>query len=231
MNYQDYIDGTKKLIDESQKETGPYKIQVSGKEFVVLPNVFSPKYFGDSEFFFDVLPVRKDDFFLEIGPGTGLLSIAAAYKGAGKVVAVDINPDAVKNTQENIKLHNMEDKVEVRQGDVYGPIREDEKFDIIFWNLPFGLLPEDAQINVLEKAAFDPGYKVTSRYVLEAKEHLKPGGRLLAGFSTTLGKMDILKEIAEKGGYRIEVLGSVDSKEVYPVKFELLELVPKNKVN
>lgn len=223
--YEDYIAGSQQLLNESQKEASPYKILISEKEFVVFPNVFSPKYFGDSEFFLRTIPVKEGDDFLEIGPGTGIISIFAAYQGAHKVLAIDINPDAVKNTEENIKLHGMSDRVEVRLGSVYDPIKESEKFDIIFWNLPFGLIPEDSKISDLQKALFDPGYVATKRFILEAKNHLKLDGRLFAGFSTTLGKMSMLEDIAHEAGYKVKVLDSIDSKETHPVKFELLELL------
>jgi len=57
---------------------------------------------NDTELFANNLPVVDGEEMLEIGPGTGVISITAAYKGAKKVVAIDINPDAVRNTQANI---------------------------------------------------------------------------------------------------------------------------------
>ena len=62
--YKDYLDGTKQVLEESQQEKEPYLTTVSGKEFVVNPNVFSPKYFNDTELFADNLPVKKDEEML-----------------------------------------------------------------------------------------------------------------------------------------------------------------------
>ncbi len=65
--------------------------------------IFFPKYFNDTEIFAQNLPVKKNDEMLEIGSGTGVISIFAGIKGAKRVLAIDINPDALKNTEENIK--------------------------------------------------------------------------------------------------------------------------------
>src|SRR5687768_3552272 len=106
LSYQDYIEGTGKVLQKSKNETNPYHVAVLGREFIVYPNVFSPKYFRDTELFAKNLPIRQGEELLEVGSGSGVISIMAIYHGAKKVVAIDINPDAVKNTEANIKLHH-----------------------------------------------------------------------------------------------------------------------------
>lgn len=222
IEYKDYIEGTRQVLEQSKKEKEPYIVAVSGKEYVVFPNVFSPRYFNDTELFAENLPVREGEEMLEVGPGTGIISITAIQKGAAKVLAVDINPVAVKNTRENIKRYNLQDKIEVRQGDVYSAVKSDEKFDTIFWNTPFGFV-EDKNLPDLEKSVYDSQYKSTEKFIREAKAHLKEGGRLLIGFSTTLGKLDLLKKFAEETGFDLNLIYEVESEEVHPVKFEIFE--------
>lgn len=225
LEYRDYIEGTRKVLEQSKSETKPYNVSVSGKTFIVFPNVFSPKYFNDTELFGDNFPVKDDEEMLEIGPGTGAISILAIYKGAGKVLAIDINPDAVKNTQANIELHNLQEKVEVRQGNLYESLKAGEKFDTIFWNTPFGFV-EDENVPDLEKAVYDPAYKSTEKFIKEAKQHLKKGGRVLVGFSTTLGRLDLLQKFTEEAGLSLRLIYEVKSKETHPVKFEIFEALP-----
>ena len=223
-SYKEYIEGTAKVLRESEKESEKYKVEILGRKFVVYPNVFSPKYFFDTEFFAKELPVQKDEDFLEIGPGTGVVSVFALINGAKHVTAIDINPVAVENTKENAKLNDVENKITVLQGDIYSPLSEDDKFDTIFWNTPFGYVEDD--VSILEKAVFDPEYKSTKKFIFEAKNHLKKNGHLLIGFSTTLGKFEILEEFLKQARFKVKLLAKTESVETHPVLFELFEAVP-----
>ncbi len=220
--YQDYLAGTRQVLEASQQETESYYTEVAGQEFIVHRGVFSPKYFHDTEEFALHLPVQDGEEMLEIGPGTGAIAITAVYNGAKKVTAIDINPRAVENTQDNINLHNLNDKVEVRQGDLYEALKNGEKFDTIFWNTPFGFV-EDENLTDLEKSVYDSGYKSTQHFFQEAGLYLKPDGRLLIGFSSTLGRLDLLEKFAADNGFDLKLIYEVESEEVHPVKFEIFE--------
>lgn len=222
ISYQDYLKGTKQILDQSQQEFEPYLCIVDGREYVVHPDVFSPKYFHDTELFASNLPVRAGESFLEIGPGTGAISITAVYRGAVRVLAVDINPAAVANTLENIRRHSMDELVQVRLGDLYDALEPGETFDTIFWNTPFGLT-EQIDITPLERAVFDPGYLATARFISEAPQYLTSQGRILVGFSSTLGKTELLEEYCRAANLTFECVFSQESVEVFPAKFEIFE--------
>src|SRR3989338_8309603 len=225
LSYTDYLEGTRKILEQSNVKTAPYKVTILKKEFIVYPNVFSPKYFNDTELFAENLPVKKGEELLEIGSGTGVISIIAVYRGAKKVLAIDINPDAVSNTQANIALHQMKENIEVRQGDLFKPLKTEEKFDTIFWNTPFGFI-EAENISALEKAVYDSGYQSTERFIKEAPFHLKKGGRVLIGFSTTLGRLDLLQKFAKDAGLSLKMIYETESEETHPVKFEIFSALP-----
>ncbi|MCK8825150.1 50S ribosomal protein L11 methyltransferase [Fuchsiella alkaliacetigena] len=70
---------------------------------------------------------------LDLGSGTGILSIAAALLGMEKVLAVDIDEVAVEAAKENIELNGVQNKVEVRQGSLTKEV--DEKFDLVVANI------------------------------------------------------------------------------------------------
>jgi ribosomal protein L11 methyltransferase len=53
---------------------------------------------------------------LDLGTGTGLLSLAAARLGSRRVVAVDLNLLAAKTAVKNVKLNQLQDRVVVMQG-------------------------------------------------------------------------------------------------------------------
>ena len=200
---------------------------VAGQEFVVHPGVFSPKYFGSTHVFAHLLGIQAGDRFLEIGCGTGILSVIAAQTGAAKVVAIDINPLAVKNTIENAKLHHVERIVDAREGDVFGSVRESEHFDAIFWNMPFIYVDDDYTYrSVLERALYDPGYRLTQRFLSEGKQLLRPGGRLLVGFGD-FGDVDALFALADDFDYVVRETGRGPGEEGGKVEFIMYELRPK----
>lgn len=77
--------------------------------------------------------VRGGETMLDVGTGSGVLSIAAKYLGVSKIKAYDIDDDAVKAAVENLALNKMEDTIEVKANDLLNGI--DEKVDLITANI------------------------------------------------------------------------------------------------
>lgn len=77
---------------------------------------------------------------LDMGCGTGVLAILSRMLGAGKTIAIDIDPWSVENTIENMELNHIEG-IEVRLGgaDAIG----EEKFDLILANINRNILLQD----------------------------------------------------------------------------------------
>jgi len=70
---------------------------------------------------------------LDIGCGTGILSIASLLLGAQHAVAVDIDPDAVKITRENAMQNGVLSRMDVVHGNLLDKV--EGKFDIIVANI------------------------------------------------------------------------------------------------
>ena len=217
-----YLAGTRRVLGRSQQEQFPYFTTVCGKEFIVYPNVFSPKYFLDTEFFAEHVNVKEGEDFLEIGPGTGVISVLTALRGARSVTCVDINPSAVANTEANAQLHGVVKNIRVYRGDVFSPLKPNQTFDVILWNTPFGYI-NNKTLSILERSVFDPTYRSTKKFINGAKRHLKKNGRLLIGFSTTLGNISLLKNLLRTNGFKTKLLAETKSIEIYPVKFQLYQ--------
>lgn len=77
--------------------------------------------------------IKQEDILIDIGCGSGILSIAGAILGAKKVIAVDLDKLAVKISKENVELNNYQDIIEVRHGNLTDVITE--KADIIVANI------------------------------------------------------------------------------------------------
>ncbi|QNU68550.1 50S ribosomal protein L11 methyltransferase [Ruminiclostridium herbifermentans] len=78
----------------------------------------------------------KDEFeVLDVGCGTGILSIIAAKLGAQKVDAIDIDEVAVRVANENISTNNESSKITVFKGVLTDFKQNDKKYDIIVANI------------------------------------------------------------------------------------------------
>ena len=62
--------------------------------------------------------LKKSDRVIDVGCGSGILSILAAKLGADKVVAVDIDETAVKIAKENCTINHVNNKINVSNGEL-----------------------------------------------------------------------------------------------------------------
>ena len=116
---------------------------------------------------------KKDDDVLDVGCGSGILSIAAALLGANDVLGVDVDPIAVEVADENIRLNKVENVAKAQFGDLTKGI--DYKADVVVANLMADLvmmLAEDVAKHMKENAFF-----ISSGILVEKEEtvsdHLK----------------------------------------------------------
>lgn len=102
---------------------------------IVLPGVFFPHFTMSTKFFMDFLTDKDLDqkTVLELGCGTGIISVYAAQKGA-IVTASDINPAAITNVKLNAKRNKV--SIKVIQSDLFENI-EPLPFDFVLINPPY----------------------------------------------------------------------------------------------
>ena len=67
---------------------------------------------------------RPFDSVLDLGSGTGILSLAAAFLGAERVLAVDLNPLCVKTTDNNVQLNCLDRIIRVIEGSAENYVNE-----------------------------------------------------------------------------------------------------------
>ncbi len=169
--------------------------EVAGLPVLVLPQVFNPKLFWTGEFLARLLDERlvpPGAAVLDLGTGTGIGALVAA-RWAGRVVAVDINPEAERCARINVLLNRVEDRVEIRGGDLFDPV-EDERFDVILFNPPYY---PGAPRNRLDQA-FRAG-QVAQRFARGLAAHLRPGGYALVLLSSLGDAAGFLAELHAAG--------------------------------
>ena len=83
-----------------------------------------------------LLDVRPGERVLELGCGSGVLSLAAAGLGAERVVAVDVDPAALESATENAVLNGFAGRIETRAGSWYEALEGGERFDTIIATPP-----------------------------------------------------------------------------------------------
>ena len=77
--------------------------------------------------------LRPGDRVLDVGTGSGILAIAAVRLGAERVLALDIDPQAVKAARQNAEANGVAAAVEVREGTL--PDAEAGQFEMIVANI------------------------------------------------------------------------------------------------
>lgn len=83
--------------------------------------------------------LRPGEAVLDLGTGSGILAMAAARLGAGSVLALDIDPLAVKAARANVRRNRLNRQVKVAKGTLKGPAGP---FDLILANLSAPVLTE-----------------------------------------------------------------------------------------
>ena len=112
--------------------------------------------------------VKPHDSVIDVGCGSGILSIAASYLTDGSLKAVDLDKLAVDVSRENFALNNLENRIEVEEASLL--TKETKKYDVIVANILahiIELMLEDAY-----KLLEDGGYFITSGIIKDKKDEL-----------------------------------------------------------
>ncbi len=121
--------------------------------------------------------VKKGDNIIDVGTGSGVLSIAAAMLGAEKVKALDLDEVAVNSARENIELNRVHDIVNVAQNNLLDGITE--KVDVVVANILAEVILRftDDVAAIVKK----DGFFIASGIIQQKKQEVKDA-MLTAGF-------------------------------------------------
>ncbi len=113
---------------------------------------------------------------LDIGTGTGLLSLMLAQKTNARIDAVEIEPNAFEQATENIQSSPWRNQIKIFNADIKN-WKAPLKYDLILSNPPFyenNLLPEDDGKNISKHST---ALNLTELIAI-VKNNLKLNGRL-----------------------------------------------------
>jgi HemK-related putative methylase len=179
---------------------------------IVLPDVFNAAVFRTSAPLVEAIDrhVGPGIRVLDLGTGTGVAAIRAALRGA-TVVAVDSNPEAVRCARLNALLNRVEDRVEVRQGDLYRPV-ENEAFDIVLCNPPFF---RGKPRHLRDRAWRSDDF--IERFAAGLATVLGPSGQALMVFSSDGDEQAMLDAFADEGFHAVSAHANDLGNEVITV--------------
>jgi HemK-related putative methylase len=206
-----------------RKHAGVVLEQVAGTRLLVMPGVLNPRLMRTGAFFASQLDSKllaRDADVLDMGAGSGVCSIVAA-RFARHVVAVDINPEAVRCTSINTLLNRVEDTVEVLHGDLFEPVAG-RRFDVVLFNPPF-LRREPRDDADRAWASTD----VAERFAAALQAHLKPGGVALMLLST-FGDANMFLDELRQRGFTISVLAG---REFVNEKLAVFKILPTQRLS
>lgn len=113
---------------------------------------------------------------LDVGTGSGILAIAAIKLGADRADAVDVEPVAVRATEENATRNGVSERIQVREGSV-GPAEPFQgDYDVVLANIIARILIELADGL---QAATKPGGHLILAGIIESRE-----AEVLAAFTS-----------------------------------------------
>ncbi len=193
-NWNEEYEKNVKIVEVTDKIV----IKPSFKEYIAKPNqiiiTIDPKMsFGTGEHATTKLIltylekiVRGNEFVLDVGSGTGILGIAAVKLGAKKAICIDNDEWCYLNGNENVKMNNMFEKVDVRLCEIKDVTEND--FDLIVANINKPIL-----INIAD----------------ELKIKLKNNGTLILSGLLDIDENDIVS-LYESKGFILENKSNLD---------------------
>jgi len=114
--------------------------------------------------------IRAGDAVADLGAGSAVLSIAAVKLGAAQAVAIEMDPDAIENAEENVGRNDVIGRVTVIEGDagvllpLVAPVR------VVLANIISSVLVE--LLPVIASALTPDGQAVLSGILVDERDHM-----------------------------------------------------------
>ena len=166
--------------------------------FNIYEEVYAPA--EDSFLFAENFEFTEGEQVFDLGTGCGLLGILAAKK-AERVVAVDLNPFAIRCAKENSAINGLRGKIDFVQASLLTALNFRATFDLILFNAPYLPSEKREETSWIGRAWAGGvnGREVVDQFIFEAPLHLKPQGRILLMQSTLTGVEETIRKFVAQG--------------------------------
>ncbi len=180
-----------------------------GRTFKVREGVLVPRPETELlvERVLELIPPEEDREGFEIGGGTGCISITLLLERPRlRMVVDDINPKALELIRENARLHGVEDRITVLEGDMFEPVKG-QRFDFIVSNPPY--IPERMWEKLPDEVRREgyssliggrKGYEFYERFAVDAGVYLKEGGFVALEIGHDQGR--VVRELLKEAGFK-----------------------------
>jgi len=143
--------------------------------------------------------ISKNSKVLDMGSGSGIQALTCKKLKFKKILAADINPDAIK--------HLKKQKLKTVQSNLFSKIKKTQKFNLVIFNPPYLPLdkrePKSSQINT---TAGKKGYEIIIKFLKQAKQHLKNKNSSILLLFSSLSKPKTILKHAKELGYNFKLL-------------------------
>ncbi|MFW9919027.1 MAG: HemK2/MTQ2 family protein methyltransferase, partial [Candidatus Thorarchaeota archaeon] len=173
-----------------------------GRPVDVLQGVYPPG--EDTYILQDAIDAYPADTLLDMGCGSGYISLNL-LDSVRRIVALDIQYNAVVNTYQNLLKHNNFFKASVAQSDLFQAVSPSAKFSLIAFNPPY--LPADDEATSMDPALVGgiQGVEVSKSFLDQCVRHMIPHGRVYL-VASNLSNIEFLRETMEENGLRSEIV-------------------------
>jgi len=181
-----------------------------GRSFSVDPRVLIPRPETELlvEKVLDFVDAAEGREILEIGTGSGCIAATiAAERPNASVWATDISADACEVARSNLRRLGLIERVGLLKGDLFDPVPDGHRFDVIVSNPPYvrrqelpGLSAEVQKEPVVALDGGEDGLTIIRRLVGQAKLHLNAGGLLAFEIGESHG--EAVLSLLKSEGYR-----------------------------
>ena len=173
--------------------------QYLGRKLVVPKEVTPPAWMSKLLGKTILEDIREIDRVLDMGTGSGINAILAAFK-SHDVVAADVNPYCIEAGRKNARRNGVSSRIKFIESDLFQNV--DGKFDLIIFDPPFRWF---ATRDIRERATADENFRSMTGFFNDVREYLQPNGRILIEYGDS-GDENYFLSLVDGGGFRKELI-------------------------